>query len=46
MGKEKTSKGRVIDDAFRKEAVRILASSGRTIKAVVTCPPLFGPGLI
>ena len=34
MGKDKTTKGRVIDDAFRKEAVRILASSGRTIKAV------------
>ena len=34
MGKEKTSKGRVIDDAFRKEAVRILTTSGRTIKAV------------
>jgi transposase len=34
MGKDRTSKGRVIDEAFRKEAVRILASSGRTIKAV------------
>ena len=34
MGKEITSKGRVIDDAFRREAVRILATSGRTIKAV------------
>ena len=36
MGKEITSKGRVIDDAFRREAVRILATSGRTIKAVAT----------
>jgi transposase len=34
MGKDKTDKGRVIDDAFRREAVRILASSGRTIRAV------------
>lgn len=34
MGKDRTNKGRVIDEAFRKEAVRILASSGRTIKAV------------
>ena len=34
MGKEKTSKGRVIDEAFRKEAVRILKSSSRTIKQV------------
>jgi transposase len=34
MGKDKTSKGRVIDSAFRQEAVRILASSGRTIRSV------------
>lgn len=34
MGSTKTSKGRVIDAAFRKEAVRILATSGRTIKQV------------
>jgi transposase len=34
MGKEKTSKGRVIDDAFRKEAAPLLKTSGRTIKAV------------
>ena len=34
MGKTKTEKGRVIDDAFRREAVRILATSGRTIKPV------------
>ncbi len=34
MGKEKSAKGRVIDDAFRREAVRILTTSGRTIKAV------------
>jgi transposase len=34
MGKDKTGKGRVIDAAFRQEAVRILASSGRTIKQV------------
>ena len=34
MGKQKTEKGRVIDDAFRREAVRILISSGRTIKSV------------
>ena len=34
MGKSRTDRGRVIDDAFRREAVRILATSGRTIKAV------------
>ena len=34
MDKTKTKKGRVIDDAFRREAVRILISSGRTIKSV------------
>jgi transposase len=34
MGKTKTDKGRVIDDAFRQEAVRLLATSGRTIKQV------------
>jgi len=34
MGKSRTDKGRVIDGAFRQEAVRILATSGRTIKAV------------
>ena len=34
MGRTKTEKGRVIDDTFRREAVRILASGGRTIKAV------------
>jgi transposase len=34
MGSTKTSKGREIDDAFRREAVRILATSGRTIKQV------------
>ena len=34
MGKSKTDHGRVIDDEFRREAVRILASSGRTIRAV------------
>ena len=34
MGKSKTDKGRVIDDAFRREAVRILTTSGRTIKSV------------
>jgi transposase len=34
IGKEKTNKGRVIDDAFRKEAVRILKSSERAIKAI------------
>ena len=34
MGKMKTDKGRVIDDAFRLEAVRLLATSGRTIKQV------------
>lgn len=34
MGKTKTEKGRVIDDAFRQEAVRLLATSGRTIKQV------------
>ena len=34
MGKSRTDKGRVIDDAFRQEAVRILAASGRTIREV------------
>ena len=34
MGKSKTEKGRVIDEAFRKEAVRILATSGRSVKQV------------
>ncbi len=36
MGKTKTDKGREIDDAFRKEAVRILATSGRTIVQVAS----------
>ncbi len=31
MGKKQDGKRRVFDDAFRKEAVRILATSGRTI---------------
>ena len=34
MGKEKSSKGRVIDDAFRREAVRLLSTSGRTVEQV------------
>ena len=34
MGKSKTTKGRVIDEAFRREAVRILLTSGRTTKSV------------
>lgn len=34
MGNDKIEKVRVIDAAFRQEAVRILKSSGRTIKAV------------
>lgn len=34
MGKTRTEKGREIDDAFRREAVRLLATSGRTIKQV------------
>jgi transposase len=34
MGKKRTDKGRVIDDAFRQEAVRLLATSGRTIREV------------
>lgn len=34
MGKKRTDKGRVIDDAFRQEAVRLLATSGRTIRDV------------
>lgn len=34
MGKTKTNRGREIDDAFRREAVRLLATSGRTIKEV------------
>jgi transposase len=36
MGKMKTEKVRVIDDAFRQEAVRILATSGRTIRDVAS----------
>ena len=34
MGKKRTDNGRVIDDAFRQEAVRLLATSGRTIREV------------
>ena len=34
MDKLKTDKGRVIDDSFRREAVRLLVTSGRTIKEV------------
>lgn len=34
MGKTKTDRGREIDAAFRQEAVRLLATSGRTIKQV------------
>ena len=34
MGKISESKRRVYDDAFRREAVRILATSGRTIVEV------------
>lgn len=34
MGKKRTDKGREIDDAFRREAVRLLVTSGRTIKQV------------
>ncbi len=34
MSKMKTERGRVIDAAFRQEAVRLLATSGRTIKEV------------
>ena len=34
MGKSKSNKGRVIDEAFRREAVRILTTSGRTIRQV------------
>lgn len=34
MSTGKSWKGRVIDDAFRREAVRLLATSGRTIKQV------------
>ena len=34
MSKTNTETGRVIDDAFRQEAVRILETSGRTIKQV------------
>lgn len=34
MSTGKSWKGRVIDDAFRREAVRLLSTSGRTIKQV------------
>ena len=34
MGTDRTKRGRVIDEAFRQEAVRILVSSGRTIRSV------------
>jgi transposase len=34
MGKTKTDKGREIDDAFRREAVRIVMTSGRSIRQV------------
>lgn len=36
MGSTKTSKGREIDAAFRQEAVRILSTSGRTIRQVAS----------
>ena len=34
MGNKSGSKRRVFDDAFRREAVRVLATSGRTIRQV------------
>jgi hypothetical protein len=34
MGKTKSDRGREIDDVFRREAVRILTTSGRTIRQV------------
>lgn len=34
MGKDKTDKGRIIDEAFRREAVRLLSTSGRTAAQV------------
>jgi len=34
MGIRKSSKGQVYDEAFRREAVRLLATSGRTIVEV------------
>lgn len=34
MGKTKTDRGRLIDASFRQEAVRLLATSDRTIKQV------------
>ena len=34
MGKSENEKRKVFDDDFRKEAVRILATSGRTIREV------------
>ncbi len=34
MSKAQSWKGRVIDDAFRREAVRLLSTSGRTIEQV------------
>ena len=34
MGKDKSRQGRVIDDAFRREAVRLLSTSGRTAEQV------------
>ena len=34
MGNSKNGKRKVFDDDFRKEAVRILATSGRTIREV------------
>lgn len=34
MGRTRTVKGRVIDAAFRQEAVRLLTTSGRTIRQV------------
>ena len=45
MGKLKTDKGRVIDDAFRREAVRLLVTSGRTLNEVaddLDCPRFSG----
>ena len=34
MGNSKNGKRKVFDDDFRKEAVRLLATSGRTIREV------------
>jgi len=36
MSRGRSGKGRIVDDAFRREAVRLLSTSGRTIAQVAS----------